>query len=176
MTQISPWVSLNDIKYITPKVKLNPRYFDYSSECAKKSVPKFNIGDKVLVLNLRAGSEWLEGTIVQVKGINVYDVHVHVLNAIWKRHKNQLLPLLSSTVSDIPNDVTNQPLGAVNNPNTACNSFKNCLPLPLITSSSKQPSQFVNPTLVDIRTPPVQSNITDHPTPILRASRHPESF
>ena len=170
MTQIPPCVSLNNRKYITPKDKLNPRYFDYSSECTKKSVPKFNIGDKVLVLNLRAGPKWFEGTIVQVKGINVYDVHVHILDAIWKRHTNQLLPLLSSTVSDKRNDVTNQPLGAVNNPNIASNSFKSCLPLPLITSSSMQPSQCVNPTLVNIRTPPVHSNITDHPIPILRRS------
>ena len=98
MTQISPWVSLNDIKYITPKVKLNPRYFDYSSECAKKSVPKFNIGDKVLVLNLRAGSEWLEGTIVQVKRTcTCYRCH---LEAPYK----SVVILLPLTVFDKHND------------------------------------------------------------------------
>ena len=45
----------------------------------------------MLALNLREGEKWLQGTIVQKLGINVYGIHVDSLNIVWKRHANQML-------------------------------------------------------------------------------------
>lgn len=54
-------------------------------------MPKFEIGDTVLALNLREGPKWLIGTIVQKEGINVFSILIHKLNTTWRRHSNQLL-------------------------------------------------------------------------------------
>ena len=71
VTQIPPCVLLNSRKYITAKDRLNPRVYDFSDASATRAISKYNVGDKVLALNLREGPRWLEATIVLVEGINV---------------------------------------------------------------------------------------------------------
>ena len=44
-----------------------------------------------MALNLRDGDKWLRGTVIQQLAINVYNVHIHDIGVVWKRHANQLL-------------------------------------------------------------------------------------
>ena len=139
-TNMAPCVMLNNRKYITKKDRLNPKFYDFSENSESKLISKFNIGEKVLVLNLRDGSKWLEGTVVQARGVNVYDVHIHSLDVVWKRHANQLLRI-SQTVQ------INQPV-----PQHLDNSKDHILP----TGSSSLVEQSGSPTNYDI---PVEQNV-----------------
>ena len=91
ITQIAPSVSLNNRKLVTVRDRINPN-FCTSDQCKLKKMRQFDVGDSVLVLNLREGEKWLKGTIVEKLGINIYSVLLHSYNQIWKRHVNQLLP------------------------------------------------------------------------------------
>ena len=94
---MSPSVALNGRNYATIREKLNPNYVSDVSPHTKL-IPKYNIGDSVLALNVREGRKWLNATIVNVLGENVYEAHIHDLNVIWKRHTHQLLPLSPETL------------------------------------------------------------------------------
>ena len=91
VTKIAPFVALNNRRLITSKDRINPHFCVSNKKENCKSFRKFNVGDRVLALNLREGPKWLHATIVQQLGINVYGVHVHDLNVVWKRHANQML-------------------------------------------------------------------------------------
>ena len=92
-TQIEPSIALNNRKLVTAKDRLNPNYcFPCSDNVTKKKcIPQFDIGSSVLALNMRDGEKWLHATVADKIGVNIYNVHVHDLNVIWKRHANQLL-------------------------------------------------------------------------------------
>ena len=109
VTKSSPSVALNGRKLITVRDKLNPHFCTAEKSTESKSIRTFETGDKVFVLNLREGEKWLEGTVIQKLGINVYGVHIESLNVIWKRHANQLLrysnknfPIQSHLSNDFP--------------------------------------------------------------------------
>lgn len=57
----------------------------------QKQIEQFAVGDAVLALNVREGPKWYQATITQKLGINVYEVRVHELDLLWKRHKTQLI-------------------------------------------------------------------------------------
>lgn len=103
-TGIAPAVALNNRNYITLKERVNPRY---NPSVKSKTIPLFNLGDQVLVLNLRSGPKWYDATIVEKIGANIYGVHVHELDAIWKRHVHQMLRKGNSTDANVP--VTHNP-------------------------------------------------------------------
>ena len=90
LTKLSPAVSLNGRNYITIREKVNPCY-NSVNEPIIKVIPSFYVGDSVLALNLRSGPKWLQSTIVSKLGQNIYEVHVHELDVVWRRHKHQLL-------------------------------------------------------------------------------------
>lgn len=102
ITKTPPSVALNNRKFVTVKDRVNPQ-FGYVPSCPikVKKIPQHEVGDNVLALNLRDGPKWYPATIVQKLGINVYNVHVHQLDTIWKRHCNQLLSAPSN-----PNNFT----------------------------------------------------------------------
>ena len=91
-TLVAPSVALNNRKYITLKDRINPRYSAGTSHNVNsKQIPQMEIGDEVLALNLRDGPKWYHATVVEKLGINVYNVHIHELDVIWKRHLHQLI-------------------------------------------------------------------------------------
>ena len=93
VTSIAPCVSLNNRKYISIKDKINPKFNALAEYQNSKTISRFNIGDRVLALNLRNGPKWLQGTVVAVRGVNVFDIHINSLDIVWSRHSNQLLKL-----------------------------------------------------------------------------------
>jgi len=96
VTKVSPSVSLNNRKFVTRKDKVNPKFCNVPNPSTKpKTLPNFEVGHDVLALNLRDGPKWYTATIVQKLGINVFNVLIHNLNVIWKRHSNQLLSIPS---------------------------------------------------------------------------------
>lgn len=149
VTQIAPSVALNKRRLITKKDKINPLFCDNKQSSSRaKPVAQFEVGSKVLALNLRDGPKWMLGTIVQKLGVNVYNVHINDFNIIWKRHANQLL-FVSNSPGDVNdsnefNDVVvsdrndeqeqnfellqndqisiNQPVPTINNPSLAVNT------------------------------------------------------
>ncbi|XP_031558173.1 uncharacterized protein LOC116294667 [Actinia tenebrosa] len=60
--------------------------FEQNTSC----LPKFAVGDKVYVLNLRAVPRWLPGIVIEVLQRSYY-VHVDG-QPVWKRHEDQLRP------------------------------------------------------------------------------------
>ena len=94
VTQISPCVALNNRRFVARKDRINPNYYPkYESEDKYKLVWQFEVGNKVLALNVREGKKWYPATVVEKIGINVYNVHVYEFDVIWKRHLNQLLAI-----------------------------------------------------------------------------------
>jgi hypothetical protein len=92
VTNIPPSVSLNNRKFITAKDRVNPKYcYVHNPDLKSKTIPQLEIGNKVLALNLRDGPKWYQSTVVQKIGINIYNVHIHDLDVVWRRHTNQLL-------------------------------------------------------------------------------------
>lgn len=73
-------------------------------------MPIFDVGTSVLALNMRGGQKWYDATVIEKLGVNVYNVQVHDLNTIWKRHANQLLavPLRSLTPQSTDNPLAFQ--------------------------------------------------------------------
>ena len=110
ITEIPPSISLNNRKYITIKDRVNPKYCQ--SDVSLKKLNQFQIGDSVLALNLRDGPKWLNATVVEVLGVNTYNVLIHKHNINWKRHQNQLLPVKDHKVESLDNykTVSSQPL------------------------------------------------------------------
>ena len=95
VTKQSPAVALNGRTYITIKERINPNNFPISNMNNKcKNIPVFQIGEKVHALNLRDGPKWLEATVVERLGINLYNVLISEYDVIWKRHVHQLLRAL----------------------------------------------------------------------------------
>ena len=71
--------------------RLNPMFSSYKNRSkGEKNIPQFDVGSSVLALNLREGPKWYNATILEQLAINLYNVHVHELNTVWKRHANQL--------------------------------------------------------------------------------------
>lgn len=105
VTNIPPSVSLNNRKFVSVKDRINPKYVANKPSCETKQIYQFEVGDKVLALNLRDGPKWFHGTVVQKLGVNVYNVHVHQLDVVWKRHCNQLL--LSNVVAEEKKSMNN---------------------------------------------------------------------
>lgn len=95
-TQIAPAVALNKRKLITMRDRINPQFSFENNDIREKKLPQFEVGSSVLALNLREGQKWYDATVIEVLGINVYNVRVHDLNVIWKRHSNQLLSIHQS--------------------------------------------------------------------------------
>lgn len=92
VTHIAPSVALNNRKLVSALDRINPSYCcreDKMSEA--KKIVQYEIGDKVLALNMSGGPKWYVATVIEKLGINVYNVHVHDLDIVWKRHKNQLM-------------------------------------------------------------------------------------
>ena len=93
VTQIAPAVALNNRKFVTIKDRLHPNFslLD-SSNCKPQQITQYEVGQNVLVLNLREKPKWCQGKITKRLGINVYIVHVAEFDVLWKRHSNQMLP------------------------------------------------------------------------------------
>lgn len=116
-TQIIPSVALNNRKYVTLKDRINPKYVvENNHSFSGRQMPQYNIGDTVLALNLREGPKWYRGTIIDKIAINIYNVHVHYLDVVWKRHLHQLRliphenPMLSKTLDDTNNECHSPPV------------------------------------------------------------------
>ena len=95
VTNIPPCVALNNRKFVTLKDRVNPKYCSLNSSTKYKNIPNFNVGDEVLAINFRNGPKWYKATIMQKLAANVFNVHIHDLNVVWKRHSNQLLNSIS---------------------------------------------------------------------------------
>ncbi|EDO30419.1 predicted protein [Nematostella vectensis] len=78
-------------------------------------VSKFAVGDKVYVLNLRAGPRWLPGIVIEVLQRSYY-VHVDGY-PVWKRHEDQLRPRFFESQGD-NNGMPNSPPQVVDIPET----------------------------------------------------------
>ena len=106
-TQIAPTIALNNRKLVTAKDRLNPNYcFPCSNDVTKKCISQFDIESSVLALNMRDGEKWLHATVANKIGVNIYNVHVHDLNVIWKRHANQLLGIPNESQPSADHQVT----------------------------------------------------------------------
>ena len=90
VTKISPAVALNGRNYLTVKERVNPCFIPND---IKNKIRQFNIGDRVLALNLRPGPKWYNGTITSRLGTNIYMVNIEQLDTEWKRHVQQLSAL-----------------------------------------------------------------------------------
>ena len=104
-TKVSPCTALNNRSYVTLKEKVNPRFLpDVKPKLNNKNIPIFKEGDNVLALNFHNGPKWYSASVLKVLGKNIYNVYVHELNTVWKRHKHQLLSANSkSNENDVPN-------------------------------------------------------------------------
>lgn len=101
VTKIPPCIALNNRSYITVKEKVNPNFVSIENK-TNKNIRSFHVGNNVLVLNLREGSKWLTATVVGKLGNDVYEVYVHQLQVIWKRHVNQMLSSVLSASAATP--------------------------------------------------------------------------
>ena len=126
-TNISPCVALNGRKYVTIKDRINPCNVPNVKK-SDKMLKTFNIGDSVLALNLRPGKKWLEATIVDKIAVNVYNVLIHDLNVVWKRHLTQL-----HSHNSVDENNTNN-----NHQNVPCNSrlYERNVNLPISTTNA----------------------------------------
>ena len=69
-----------------------PNYYPkYELEDKSKLVRQFEVGNRVLALNVQMGKKQYPATVLEMIGINVYNVHVYEFDVIWKCHLNQLL-------------------------------------------------------------------------------------
>lgn len=95
-TQVAPSVALNQRKYVNALDRINPK-ISYSESFTENKQKKrqFGVGDEVLALNLGRGAKWLKAEVVNILGINVYDVYVPDLKVTWKRHLSQLCNIIS---------------------------------------------------------------------------------
>jgi len=109
VTQIAPSVSLNNRKLITVKDRINPKFCTNQRDKIRTQMRQFEIGDTVQALNLRHGPKWLKATVVEKLGANIYNVHIHCYDIIWKRHLNQLLllPDHGGGAENVPNSNSN---------------------------------------------------------------------
>ena len=82
ITGVPPAVALNGRNYITIKERLNPKFASNTKEKFDKAIKTFDVGDSVLVLNLRDEPKWLPGVIVECFGDNVYNDNVLDLNVV----------------------------------------------------------------------------------------------
>jgi len=89
-SNVSPSIALNGRKYVTIKERINPSFVP-SVKSKDKSFQSFGEGDLVYALNLREGAKWLEATVVDKLGVNIYNVMLKDHEVIWKRHASQLL-------------------------------------------------------------------------------------
>ena len=89
ITKVSPNVMLNNRKLVTLKDKVHPNFVSFPKK-EGKVVKSFNIGDNILALSYRPGQKWYTGVVRNIISINIYDVYIHDLNTIWRRHSNQL--------------------------------------------------------------------------------------
>ncbi|KAL3124809.1 hypothetical protein niasHT_002553 [Heterodera trifolii] len=64
-----------------------PKQFNRQNEIRRRT---FAVGDNVLILNYRYNkSMWLQGKVVEGAGV-VWKIHVPILNAVVRRHTNQM--------------------------------------------------------------------------------------
>ena len=77
------------------------------------SVPAVGTPGYLLRVNMSQGPKWVQGTIVEKLGVNVFNVHIHDLNVIWKRHSNQMLLRDISNSNDV-NDKSNNDIADQN--------------------------------------------------------------
>jgi hypothetical protein len=115
------------------------RVFDKNLDC----VPKFKNGDLVFALNLRSGSRWIPGVIIDTMKRNY---HVQIGSNVWRRHEDQLRPRSANY----------DPLN-----NTALE-----LPLPVPTTTNADPIDLATstaPNSLDVNSP---TNPTDVNTPV----------
>ena len=74
---------------VTLRDRINPNFVS-SNQTEGKKIRCFEVGDNVLVLNVRPGPKWYRGIVVEKLGINIYDVYINDLDMMWRRHTNQL--------------------------------------------------------------------------------------
>ena len=104
VTNIAPCVLLNNRKYITLNERINPKFNNVYPKTENKVGREFSNGDRVYVLNNSSGKKWLTGTILERKGINVYDVFIQESGSICKRHCNQLRNRYLDGTADEPEE------------------------------------------------------------------------
>lgn len=114
-THVSPAVALNKRKLITMRDRINPHFGIESHEKKNTDSRHFDIGSSVLALNVRGEPKWYQATVVEKIGVNVYNVQVHDLNIIWKRHSNQLLSIPKCSLVDKPIETTRLTNNATSN-------------------------------------------------------------
>lgn len=160
ITGIPPCIALNNRKYINLKDRINPNYSPCNvTDIRSKNVPQLDIGDSVLALNLRDGPKWYHATVVEKLAINVYNVHIHVLDTIWKRHLHQLIP----TPNNHDPKTNSNDIG--NSSTTAVPTVRDS-PVPNNDYRCNLPSGFVNL--------PVPNNCTEDPVPSCSKSTLPK--
>ena len=80
---------LNNRKLVTLKDKVHPNYVSFPKK-EGKVVKSFNVGGNILALSYRPGQKWYTGVVRNIISINIFDVYIHDLNTVWRRHSNQL--------------------------------------------------------------------------------------
>ena len=99
-SQAVPSVVLNKRKYVNARDRIHPSFCNDSlKKTVTKNMVQFEIGDRVLALNMSRGPKWLKSSIVELLGSNVYKVFVPELNLFWKRHLTQLSRIISESSS-----------------------------------------------------------------------------
>ena len=147
VTKIAPSVALNNRRYVTLRERINPNYVPDIKSKEITNIRSFEVGNDVLVRDLRPGQKWLKGVITEKLGENMYKVYVIELNTIWRRHVQQLLshvPYSSSPNLILPASntaISGQPQG-FNNPLTqtpAVSGTASCQPQPVTNPLTKTP-------------------------------------
>lgn len=104
-SQIAPSIMLNNRKYVNARDKVHPKFSYVSTDnVSSKKIVHFEVGEKVLALNMSRGPKWLKSTVLERLGSNVYNVFVSDLDLVWKRHVTQLSRIItrpSATVKPI---------------------------------------------------------------------------
>ena len=74
----------------TEKTALDKQSQQKSSHDHHSRTRKFGVGDRVLVRNHRAGTDWIPATVIEVLGPITYVVETEEGGQRWKRHIDQL--------------------------------------------------------------------------------------
>lgn len=114
ITNTPPSIALNNRKFVTARDRVHPKFCYAPSKDKPRQIHQFAIGSNVLALNLREGPKWYRGTVMQKLGVNIYNVLIHDLGIVWKRHSNQLLATLPEVSN--PNQATETFPTSVENP------------------------------------------------------------
>ena len=109
---------------------------------------EFDVGQPVLVRNLRDGPKWVHGTVLEQTGPVSY--RVQASDQVWRRHTDQLLDHSSSTQSVVPETELLLPDDGVSSPQTPLSdsSPNQSVPVPSASEQPGSPQRVEQPTAV----------------------------